>query len=215
MAPNLYLAGPPFSGKTIKSVEEAIQSVRQQKVEGWDLLKVLTGLARDHYDAMARTAKEVGISFAGHVPADVGLLHAIQSGQETFDHLDGYIEFLQGERGPVPDAKLQEIAKLSREAGDRELERLLGYMGAWDDVAPEDSDAEPANTAERAEALSLAARRLDARAPVDLHAERARSDLPRAPVDAELDRHVAKPFGAPLGTLPDLGHRSAVSSQTR
>jgi Amidohydrolase family len=117
LAPNLYLAGPPFSGKTIKSVEEAIQRVRQQKAEGWDLLKVLPGLARDHYDAMARTAKEVRISFAGHVPADVGLLHAIQSGQETFDHLDGYLEYLQGEESPVPDAKFQEIAKLSREAG--------------------------------------------------------------------------------------------------
>jgi imidazolonepropionase-like amidohydrolase len=117
LAPNLYLAGPAFSGKTIKSVEEAIQRVRQQKAEGWDLLKVLSGLARDHYDAMARTAKEVGISFAGHVPADVGLLHAIQSGQETFDHLDGYIEYLQGEKGPVPDAKFQEVAKLTREAG--------------------------------------------------------------------------------------------------
>jgi imidazolonepropionase-like amidohydrolase len=117
LAPNLYLAGPAFSGKTIKSAEEAIQRVRQQKAEGWDLLKILPGLARDHYDAMARTAKEVGISFAGHVPADVGLLHAIQSGQETFDHLDGYIEYLQGEKGPVPDAKFQEIAKLSREAG--------------------------------------------------------------------------------------------------
>ena len=58
MAPNLYLAGPPFSGKTIKSAEEAIQTVRQQKGEGWDLLKVLTGLARDHYDAMARTARK-------------------------------------------------------------------------------------------------------------------------------------------------------------
>jgi imidazolonepropionase-like amidohydrolase len=117
LAPNLYLAGPAFSGKTIKSVEEAIQRVRQQKAEGWDLLKVLSGLARDHYDAMARTAKEVGISFAGHVPADVGLLHAIQSGQETFDHLDGYIEYLEGEKGPVADAKFQEMAKLSREAG--------------------------------------------------------------------------------------------------
>jgi imidazolonepropionase-like amidohydrolase len=117
LAPNLYLAGPPFSGKTIKSVEEAIQKARQQKAEGWDLLKVLTGLARDHYDAMARTAKEVGISFAGHVPADVGLLHAIQSGQETFDHLDGYIEYLEGDKGPVADPKFQEIAKLSRETG--------------------------------------------------------------------------------------------------
>ena len=91
--------------------------MRQQKAEGWDLLKVLPGLARDHYDAMARTAKEVGIGFAGHVPADVGLLHAIRSGQETFDHLDGYIEYLQGEKGPVPDAKFREIAKLTREAG--------------------------------------------------------------------------------------------------
>jgi imidazolonepropionase-like amidohydrolase len=117
LAPNLYLAGPAFSGKTIKSAEEAIQRVRQQKAEGWDLLKVLPGLARDHYDAMAKTAKEVGISFAGHVPADVGLLHAIQSGQQTFDHLDGYIEYLQGDKGPVADAKFQEVTKLSREAG--------------------------------------------------------------------------------------------------
>jgi imidazolonepropionase-like amidohydrolase len=117
LTPNLYLAGPAFSGKTIKSVEEAMQRVRQQKAEGWDLLKVLPGLARDHYDAMARTAKEVGISFAGHVPADVGLLHAIQSGQETFDHLDGYIEYVQGEKGLVTEAKFQEIAKLTREAG--------------------------------------------------------------------------------------------------
>ena len=117
LAPNLYLAGPGFSGKTIKSVEEATHQVRQQKGEGWDLLKVLPGLTRDQYDAMARTAKEVGISFAGHVPADVGLLHAIRSGQETFDHLDGYIEYLQGEKGPVTEAKFQEIAKQTREAG--------------------------------------------------------------------------------------------------
>jgi imidazolonepropionase-like amidohydrolase len=117
LAPNLYLAGPGFSGKTIKSAEEAIQKVQQQKAEGWDLLKVLPGLTRDQYDAMARTAKEVGISFAGHVPADVGLVHAIKSGQATFDHLDGYIEYLEGDKGPVADPKFQEIAKLSRETG--------------------------------------------------------------------------------------------------
>jgi imidazolonepropionase-like amidohydrolase len=116
MAPTLYLAGPSFSGNSIKSVDEAIQKVRQQKNEGWDLLKVHPGLTRDQYDAMASTAKEVGMRFAGHVPAEVGLLHAIQSGQETFDHLDGYIEYLQGDKGPVPDAKLAEVAKLTRQA---------------------------------------------------------------------------------------------------
>jgi Amidohydrolase family len=117
LAPTLYLAGPSFSGNSIKSVDEAIQRVRQQKDEGWDLLKVHPGLTRDQYDAMARTAKEVGMRFVGHVPADVGLLHAIQSGQETFDHLDGYVEYLQGDKGPVPDAKFEEVAKLTREAG--------------------------------------------------------------------------------------------------
>jgi imidazolonepropionase-like amidohydrolase len=117
LAPTLYLAGPSFSGNSIKSVDEAIQKVRQQKDEGWDLLKVHPGLTRDQYDAMARTAKEVGMRFVGHVPADVGLLHAIQSGQETFDHLDGYVEYLQGDKGAVPDAKLEEVAKLTREAG--------------------------------------------------------------------------------------------------
>jgi imidazolonepropionase-like amidohydrolase len=117
LAPTLYLAGPSFSGTSIKSVDEAIQKVQLQKGEGWDLLKVHPGLTRDQYDAMARTAKEVGMRFVGHVPADVGLLHAIQSGQETFDHLDGYVEYLQGDKGPVPDAKLEEVAKLTREAG--------------------------------------------------------------------------------------------------
>jgi hypothetical protein len=116
LAPTLYLAGPSFSGNSIKSVDEAIQKVRQQKDEGWDLLKVHPGLTRDQYDAMARTAKETGMRFVGHVPAEVGLLHAMQSGQETFDHLDGYVEFLQGDKGPVPDAKLTEVAKLTRQA---------------------------------------------------------------------------------------------------
>ena len=45
--------------------------VREQKAEGWDLLKVHPGLRRDVYDAMARTADEVGIRFAGHIPDSV------------------------------------------------------------------------------------------------------------------------------------------------
>ena len=77
VAPNLYLAGPQFSGNSVKSAEDATARVRQQKSEGWDLLKVQEGLSVPAYDAMAKTAKEVGIRFGGHVPDDVGLLHAI------------------------------------------------------------------------------------------------------------------------------------------
>lgn len=117
VAPNLYLAGPSFNGQSINSPQEAIDRVRAQKKEGWDLLKVHPGLTRDEYDAMAKTAREEGIRFGGHVPADVGLEHAIEMGQETFDHIDGYVELLEGDKGPVDPKKLAAIVKRSKEAG--------------------------------------------------------------------------------------------------
>jgi imidazolonepropionase-like amidohydrolase len=117
IAPSLYLAGPSFNGNSVNAPEQAAQMVRDQKAAGWDLLKVHPGLTRDEYDAMARTAKEVGIRFGGHVPADVGLLHAIEMGQETFDHLDGYMEHLNGDQGPIPVDRLREIARRTKAAG--------------------------------------------------------------------------------------------------
>lgn len=117
IAPNLYLAGPSFNGQSVSSVEEAIAKVRTQKKEGWDLLKVHPGLTRDEYDAMAKTAREEGIRFGGHVPEEVGLAHAIEMGQETFDHIDGYVEALQGDQGPVDETKLSALVKKSKEAG--------------------------------------------------------------------------------------------------
>lgn len=117
VAPNLYLAGPQFSGNAVKSAEDATARVRQQKSEGWDLLKVQEGLSVPAYDAMAKTAKEVGIRFGGHVPDEVGLLHAIDMGQETFDHIDGYIEQLDGRAKPVDDKALQDLVQRTRKAG--------------------------------------------------------------------------------------------------
>lgn len=115
LGPTLYLAGPSFNGSSVGSPADAERMVRQQKLEGWDLLKVHPGLTRDEYDAMARTAREVGIRFGGHVPADVGLLHAIEMGQETFDHMDGYIELLKGD-GPMEPSAVADIVRRTRAA---------------------------------------------------------------------------------------------------
>ncbi len=115
-SPTLYLAGPSFNGNSVNSPADAERMVREQKAQGWDLLKVHPGLTGEEYDAMARTAREVGIRFGGHVPADVGLLRAIASGQETFDHLDGYIELLEGTRAPLDSVRLASIVRTTREA---------------------------------------------------------------------------------------------------
>ena len=117
LAPNLYLAGPQFSGNAVKSAEDAVARVKQQKSEGWDLLKVQEGLSVPAYDAMAKTAKEAGIRFGGHVPNDVGLLHAMEMGQDTFDHIDGYIEQLDGRAKPVDDKALQDLVQRTKKAG--------------------------------------------------------------------------------------------------
>jgi len=116
VAPNLYLAGPSFNGNSVNSPADAERMVREQKREGWDLLKVHPGLTREEYDAMARTAREVGIRFGGHVPEDVGLLHAIEMGQETFDHMDGYAEHLRGDEGPLDPAALADVVRRTRAA---------------------------------------------------------------------------------------------------
>ena len=116
IGPHLYLAGPAFSGGTVKTPEEAVARVRQQKSEGWDLLKVLQGW-RPVYDAMANAAKEAGMAFAGHVPADVGVSHALAMGQQTIDHIDGYPEQLDRRTKPIDEAKLKQLVAETRKAG--------------------------------------------------------------------------------------------------
>lgn len=117
VAPNLYLAGPSFSGQAVPSPQAAIERVRAQKAEGWDLLKIHPGLKPEVYAALARTAKEVGIEFSGHIPADVGLVACIEQGQRTVDHLDGYIEHLKAFDAPLDRTKLAEIVAFSRDRG--------------------------------------------------------------------------------------------------
>jgi imidazolonepropionase-like amidohydrolase len=115
IAPTLYLAGPAFSGNSVRTPEEAAARVHEQEVDGWDVLKVQGGLSREVYDAMAMTARTIGIPFGGHVPVAVGVTHALEMGQDTFDHLDGYAEHLNGLTQPVDEQALRQlVARTSR-----------------------------------------------------------------------------------------------------
>lgn len=91
-APTIYTTGPSFNGGSVTSPEVGMQMVRDQKAAGYDLLKIHPGIPRAAYDSIAATATRLGIPFAGHVPADVGVRRAIEVKQITIDHLDGYLE---------------------------------------------------------------------------------------------------------------------------
>ena len=90
-------SGPPFSGQSDPNGAAAAQRVRAQKNAGYDFLKIASGLSPDVFDAVTTTARKIGMPFAGHVTASVGLKACLQARQVTIDHLDGYIKVL------VPD----------------------------------------------------------------------------------------------------------------
>lgn len=92
--PRFITSGPSFNGQSVKTAEEAAQMVRQQKKAGYDFLKLHPGLTKETFSAIAKTAKEVNIPFAGHVSFEVGVWRAIEAGYATIDHLDGFVESL-------------------------------------------------------------------------------------------------------------------------
>jgi imidazolonepropionase-like amidohydrolase len=92
--PRLTTAGPSFSGNSVSGAEDAIRKVRSQHADGYDFIKLHPGLSADEFQAIAETAKELGMPFAGHVPAAVGVENALAAGMATIDHLDGYFAAL-------------------------------------------------------------------------------------------------------------------------
>ncbi len=94
LGPRFYTSGPSFNGNSVKTPEAGAEMVRQQKQAGYDFLKLHPGLTKENFAAIAKTAKEAGIPFAGHVSFDVGVWRAIDAGYATIDHLDGFTESL-------------------------------------------------------------------------------------------------------------------------
>jgi len=92
--PRLITSGPSFNGNSVHSEADARRMVREQHAAGYDFLKVHPGMSREEFVAMADTANELGMPFAGHVPVSVGLDGVLASGMATIDHLDGYMAAL-------------------------------------------------------------------------------------------------------------------------
>jgi len=117
IGPMLYLAAPSLNGNSVSSVEEAATKTKRYASEGWDLQKIHPGLSRDEYDAMAETANALGYPFGGHVPADVGIERALEAGQISIDHMDGYIEWLDGESHELTADALARAVTVTRPSG--------------------------------------------------------------------------------------------------
>ena len=97
LGPSFYVAAPSINGTSAPTPEDAERLIRAHHAAGYDLQKIHPGVTREAWDRMVEVSEEVGLTFGGHVPADVGLVHAIETGMSTVDHLDGYVQAVASE----------------------------------------------------------------------------------------------------------------------
>lgn len=131
LGPRIFTSSPSLNGNSVKSVEEARSKVSEYARLNYDFLKIHPGIKLEVFEALVETARKEGISFAGHVPVDVGIVRALESGYATIDHVDGFLEGLvPAEANVAADAngffgynftaladttKIDELVKLSRD----------------------------------------------------------------------------------------------------
>jgi imidazolonepropionase-like amidohydrolase len=127
--PHFYVGAPSLRGNTAPTPADAERLVRAHAEAGYDLLKIHPGVPLDSWNRMVDVARDVGISFGGHVPEEVGIHHAVETGMSTVDHLDG---FLQATRRDGLDT--EDTAEIYRATDRQKLDALvqkLADAGTW------------------------------------------------------------------------------------
>ena len=105
LSPRIFTSSPSLNGNSVTTIDEASEKVTSYQQAGYDFLKIHPGIQREVFDQVVKTANEVGISFAGHVPVDVGIRHALESKYASIDHVDGFLEGLVPESENVDPTK--------------------------------------------------------------------------------------------------------------
>jgi len=161
LGPTMFVAAPSLNGTSAPNPDTAMKLVRAHKAAGYDLLKLHPGLSRATYDSAVKVAREVGITFGGHVSQQVGIDRTLEVRQSTVDHLDGYVEgavadplkrrimspteqvpFSEWMAG-VTDEKLRELARRTKDAGVWNVPTMFLWESLFGAFAPESAAVRP------------------------------------------------------------------------
>jgi imidazolonepropionase-like amidohydrolase len=124
IGPTIYTAGPVMEGspashpmmEVFESPDSARESVRWQAEQGYDFVKVYDHLSMDVYQAILDTAQKNDMPVVGHVPYAVGLDAALEGGQQTIEHLNGYVDS-DTAAFVIHEDRLDEYAEKTRQSG--------------------------------------------------------------------------------------------------
>ena len=156
LGPQFFPAAPSLNGTSAPTPDAAIALVREAKRTGYDLVKIHPGVSRATWDAAVAEMRAQGLTFGGHIPAEVGLVHAMQTGIATIDHVDGYLEaavrdssvYAPGNQlGEVIDAvdpaKFPQLARMARERDVWNVPTMYLWENFYNDRTAEELGALP------------------------------------------------------------------------
>ncbi len=101
LSPRIFTSSPSLNGNSVTSIKEAVHAVETYKKDGYDFLKIHPGIKNEVFNEIVKTAHQVHIPFAGHVPVDVGIDNALKSKYASIDHMDGFLEGLVPESANI------------------------------------------------------------------------------------------------------------------
>ncbi len=101
LGPEIVASGPILDNappdfpyrRRVTNAAEARQAVADLKRLGVDFIKVHDHTPREVFFAIAGEAPKVGLTFAGHVPMDITVEEAADSGMKSIEHLANYRVF--------------------------------------------------------------------------------------------------------------------------
>ncbi len=102
---NLITAGPTINGNygkkapithlRLNSKSNIKEIISEQKLKGYDFIKIYNGITEAHFDEIMKYAKEQNLSVVGHPPLSVSRTKLLSSDLETFEHIEQVYNVLQ------------------------------------------------------------------------------------------------------------------------
>ncbi len=141
--PRLETASPLLEGEDavwefstkVLTADQARDTVRQIKSDGYESIKIYHTLSREAYEAIMDEATNLDIPVFGHVPFEVGIEEILAYRQASIEHLRGYdidglsLEALEKDGGRSAE-RFESWLKMSDERMD-ELVALTVEAGTW------------------------------------------------------------------------------------
>ncbi len=132
LGPNIVMAGPILDDPTVvlmapngrvglTTAADAERVVDSLAAMGVDFIKVHSLLSREPYFAVLRQARKHGLAVVGHVPDEVTVREAIDSGQRTIEHTFGLAFENGAQAAAIRSAFQAEAAELRATLSGREV----------------------------------------------------------------------------------------------